>query len=230
MDSNRKRRNQYMLSKTKIIIVDDHLMFREGIKLLIETEGMGHVIAEADNGQELLCLLENQNPDLVLMDIEMPVMGGLEATIKAMIIKPKLKILVLTMLGNKDTYTNMINAGVMGFVLKTSGKQELEKAIKTVIGGEGYFSSELLHSIIVNFGKQKSGITNSTLIDTEFTNRELEILEYLCKGFTVSEIAEKLFRSIKTIEANRSTLLHKTNTKNTINLVLFALKNKLVEF
>ncbi|HZK94228.1 MAG TPA: response regulator transcription factor, partial [Prolixibacteraceae bacterium] len=168
-----------MYSNTKIILVDDHLMFREGIKLLIETEGMGHVIAEVDNGQELLCLLENQNPDLVLMDIEMPVMGGLEATIKAMIIKPKLKILVLTMLGNKDTYTNMINAGVMGFVLKTSGKQELEKAIKTVIGGEGYFSSELLHSIIVNFGKQKSGITNSTLIDTEFTNRELEILEYL---------------------------------------------------
>jgi len=219
-----------MYSNTKIIIVDDHLMFREGIKLLIETEGMGKVIAEADNGQELLDLLEKYNPDLVLMDIEMPVMGGLAATIAAIAIKPDLKILVLTMLGNKDNYTSMINAGVMGFVLKTSGKQELEKAIKTVIGGESYFSNELLRSIIVNFGKQPTALPNSTSSETELTDRELEVLQSLCKGLTATEIAGKLFRSIKTIEAHRSKLLQKTNTKNTINLVLFAIKNKLVEF
>jgi len=219
-----------MYSNSKIIIVDDHLMFREGIKLLIETEGMGKVIAEADNGQDFLRLLENNNPDLVLMDIEMPVMGGLEATIKALIMKPGLKILVLTMLGNKDNYTAMINAGVLGFVLKTSGKKELEKAIKTVIGGESYFSNELLRSIIVDFGKQSSAVTNLSGIDKDFTDRELEILQYLCLGLTATEIAGKLFRSIKTIEAHRSKLLQKTNTKNTINLVLFAIKNKLVKF
>ena len=219
-----------MYSNTKIIIVDDHLMFREGIKLLIETEGMGKVIAEAENGQEFLHLLENNHPDLVLMDIEMPVMGGLEATIKAIAKNPDLKILVLTMLGNKDNYTSMINAGVMGFVLKTSGKQELEKAIKTVIGGESYFSNELLRSIIVNFGKQQSAHVSTSGLGSEFTDRELEILQYLCKGLTATEIAEKLFRSIKTVEAYRSKLLQKTNTRNTINLVLFAIKNKLVDF
>ena len=218
-----------MYSNTKIIIVDDHLMFREGIKLLIETEGMGKVIAEADNGLEFLHLLENHYPDLVLMDIEMPVMGGLAATIAAIAIRPDLKILVLTMLGNKDNYTSMINAGVMGFVLKTSGKQELEKAIKTVIGGESYFSNELLRSIIVNFGKHPTTLPNSTSSETELTDRELEVLQYLCKGFTATEIAGKLFRSIKTIEAHRSKLLQKTNTRNTINLVLFAIRNKLVE-
>jgi len=218
-----------MYRNTKIIIVDDHLMFREGIKLLIETEGMGKVIAEADNGQEFLHLLENHNPDLVLMDIEMPVMSGLAATIAAIAIRPDLKILALTMLGNKDNYTSMINAGVMGFVLKTSGKQELEKAIKTVIGGESYFSNELLRSIIVNFGKHPTALPNSTSSETELTDRELEVLQYLCKGLTATEIAGKLFRSIKTIEAHRSKLLQKTNTRNTINLVLFAIRNKLVE-
>jgi len=218
-----------MYRNTKIIIVDDHLMFREGIKLLIETEGMGKVIAEADNGQEFLHLLENHNPDLVLMDIEMPVMSGLAATIAAIAIRPDLKILALTMLGNKDNYTSMINAGVMGFVLKTSGKQELEKAIKTVIGGESYFSNELLRSIIVNFGKHPTALPNSTSSKTELTDRELEVLQYLCKGLTATEIAGKLFRSIKTIEAHRSKLLQKTNTRNTINLVLFAIRNKLVE-
>ena len=218
-----------MYSNTKIIIVDDHLMFREGIKLLIETEGMGKVIAEADNGQEFLLLLENHHPDLVLMDIEMPVMGGLDATIAAIAIRPDLKILVLTMLGNKENYTSMINAGVMGFVLKTSGKQELEKAIKTVIGGDSYFSNELLRSIIVNFGKHPTTLPNSTGFGSEMTDRELEVLQYLCKGLTATEIAGKLFRSIKTIEAHRSKLLQKTNTRNTINLVLFAIRNKLVE-
>ena len=215
--------------KTKIIIVDDHSLFREGMKLLIEMEGIGQVIAEADNGQVFMDLLENQNPDLVLMDIEMPVMGGLEACIKAKVIRPDLKILVLTMLSEKDHYTEMINAGAMGFIVKTSGKQELEKAIKTVIEGESYFSNELLRQIILNMGKTQPIELNFACNDVEFSQRELEILHYFCEGLTANEIAEKLFRSIKTIEAHRSKLLEKTNTRNTINLVLYAIKNKLVE-
>jgi len=218
-----------MYSKTKIIIVDDHSMFREGMKLLIETEGMGEVIAEAENGQEFLLLLERYNPDLVLMDIEMPVMGGLEATTKAIAMRPNLKILVLTMLCKKNNYTDMINAGAIGFVLKTSGKQELEKAIKTVIGGDSYFSNELLRTIIANFGKQTSATGNSSVNDINLTDREFEVLQCLCTGLTVSEIATKLFRSIKTIEAHRSKLLQKTNAKNTINLVLYAIKRNIVD-
>jgi DNA-binding NarL/FixJ family response regulator len=217
-----------MESSTKIIIVDDHPLFREGMRLLVEKENMGEVIAEAENGQVFLDLLEYHNPDLVLMDIEMPVMNGLEATIKARTFKPDLKILVLTMLGEKENYTSMIQAGAMGFVLKTSGKQELQRAIKTVNEGECYFSNELLRKIILNSGKQPFA-GSSTDIEIEFTSRELEVLEYLCKGLTVAEIADKLYRSIKTIEAHRSKLLQKTNTKNTINLVLFAIKNKLVD-
>ena len=213
---------------TKIIIVDDHIMFREGIKLLIETEGMGKVIAEAENGQVFLKLIEDLDPDLVLMDIEMPVMDGMEATIKALAIKPHLKILALTMLSHKNSYTGMINAGALGFVLKSSGKQELEKAIRTVTGGESYFSNELLRQIIKNMGDQFSSPVFLMRPEVEFTERELEVLRCFSEGQTASEIADKLCRSIKTIEAHRSKLLQKTNTKNTINLVLYAIKNKLV--
>jgi DNA-binding NarL/FixJ family response regulator len=131
-----------MNKNLKIIIVDDHALFREGLKLLIEEEEIGEVIAEAENGQVFLDLLAENTPDLVLMDIEMPVVNGLQATIKAMAVRPGLKILALTQAYNKDKYTNMLNAGVMGIVLKNSGKHELETAIKTVIAGNRYYQNE----------------------------------------------------------------------------------------
>ncbi|HEY5591986.1 MAG TPA: response regulator transcription factor [Paludibacter sp.] len=143
-----------MNRKAKIVIVDDHEMFREGMKLFIETEGIGEVVAEAENGQQFLDILENHMPDLVIMDIEMPVMGGLEATTKAIAIRSYLKILVLTLHCRKEDCNDLINAGVMGFVLKTSGKQELEKAIKTVIAGNKYFSDEQSNNIKINLLRQ----------------------------------------------------------------------------
>jgi len=122
-----------MYNNAKIIIVDDNPLFREVLKLLIEMEEIGKVIAEAENGQELLDLLEIYNPDLVILDIEMPVMGGLEAAQKAIVKMPGLNILVVTQAYGKETRQAMLNAGVNGFVLKTSGKRELEKAIKTLL-------------------------------------------------------------------------------------------------
>lgn len=214
----------------KIIIVDDHSLFREGIKLLIENEGFGKVIAEAENGQVFLDLISTHKPDLVIMDIEMPVMGGFEATKKALKIQPDLKILVLSMLSGKTNYFDMINAGAMGFVLKTSGKQEFEKAINAIMNGESYFSNELLREIIVNIKvENEPSVVKSDSKTENLTTREKEILHFFCKGLTVSEMATKLFLSAKTIEAHRSALLKKTNSKNTINLILFAIKNKLVE-
>jgi len=218
-----------MSSTTKIILVDDHLLFREGIKLLIETEGMGVVIAEAPNGMVFLDMFEPLDPDLVLMDIEMPVMGGIEATAKAIAMKPALKILLVTMLDMSNDYAKLVNTGAMGCVLKSAGKQELENAIKTVISGESYFSNELLRKIIFDFSKQKPVSSDNLSLGNEFTEREFEVLKHLCEGLSTTEIAEKINRSIKTVEAHRTKLLQKTETRNTINLVLFAIKNKLVE-
>ena len=128
-----------MSENAEIILVDDNAFFRESLKFLIEMEGIGEVVAEAENGREFIDLLDKYNPDLVILDIEMPVMDGFEATRKAMAKKPDIKILVLTMTYSKEKSTVLADSGVMGFVLKTSGKKVLEKAIRTLIGGVSYF-------------------------------------------------------------------------------------------
>jgi len=213
----------------KIILVDDHALFREGLKLLIEGEQIGTVVAEAPNGKVFIELLTTHTPDLVIMDIEMPVMGGLEAIRRARKIQPCLKILVLTILSEKDNYFDMVNAGAMGFVQKAAGKKNLEKAIKTLIGGECFLCTELLRQIVVNLEVTQQSAPKSLMnADCQFTQNELEVLRYLCLGFTVSQIAEKIFRTVKAVEARRSLLLKKTNTPDTINLILYAIKNKLV--
>ncbi|MFT3753059.1 MAG: response regulator transcription factor [Paludibacter sp.] len=215
----------------KIIIVDDHALFREGIKVLIDTENIGEVIGEAENGKVFLDLLKEQKPDLVMMDIEMPVMGGFEAIQKAMLIQPDIKVLVLTMLSDRNNYHNMINAGAMGYMLKSSDKAEFAKAVKAVMDGELYFSNELIRMIIMDmdFPVSNHNHEKHTENDSELTVREREVLSLFCQGLTVSEIAGTLFLSPKTVEAHRSALIKKTNTKNTINLILHAIKNKMVK-
>ena len=213
----------------KIIVVDDHSLFREGIKLLIENEQLGQVVAEAENGKAFLELLQTHTPDLVIMDIEMPVMGGLEAIRKGLAINPKLKFLVLTMLNDKTNYTDIVYAGAMGFVLKTAGKSEFERAINSIVNGESYFSAEILRQLLLNTPTETNEKLLSDNKNNDLTEREQEVLQLLCKGLSVSEVAEKVFLSVKTIEAHRSVLLRKTKTRNTINLILHAIKNKMVE-
>ena len=160
----------------KAIIVDDHKMFRNGIKLMIETEKIATVIAEAENGQQFLDLLDNHKPDIVLMDIDMPEMNGIIATKKALEKYPDMKILAISMFGNEKSYTKMLNAGAKGFLLKKSGMSELIKGIKEVSEGECYFSNELLRRIVVNIGKPKKRGLDSETAPT-LTDREMEILQ-----------------------------------------------------
>jgi DNA-binding NarL/FixJ family response regulator len=131
--------------KYKIIIVDDHDMFREGVKVLLGKSQKVEFIGEASNGEEFLRTLGNKQPDVVLMDISMPVMDGIEATRQAMHQNPNLKILALSMFGEEEYYYKMIQAGVHGFVMKSSGINELEHAIEEVARGASFFSPELLN-------------------------------------------------------------------------------------
>ena len=209
-----------------LIIVDDHLIFRQGLKSLINLENIATVIGEASNGIEFLELLSKLKPDLVLMDIDMPHMNGMEATKKALEMLPDLKIIAFTMFGDEEYYYKMIDLGVKGFILKSSGINELEKAIEDVMNGESYFSNELLRKIINNLGRNGA----KKPIDTgRITPREMEVLQHICLGFNNEEIAQKLFISAKTIKSHRSNLLEKTNCKNTPSLILFAVKHKLIE-
>jgi len=143
--------------KPTIILVDDHLIFRQGLKSLITFENIGTVVGEASDGKEFLKLLSIPTPDLVIMDIDMPNMNGMEATQKALEMFPNLKIIVFSMFGDKEYYIKMIDLGVKGFILKSSGITELEQAIYDVMVGKSYYSNELPRKTINKLG-QKNGI------------------------------------------------------------------------
>ncbi len=128
-----------MTKSANIILVDDNVFFRQSLKLFIELEGIGEVVAEANNGKMFLDLLEKSNPDLIILDLEMPVMNGFEASKKAVEVKPGLKILVLTMSFAKYNYMVLLENRIKGLILKSSGKDVLEKAIRTVLAGESFF-------------------------------------------------------------------------------------------
>jgi DNA-binding NarL/FixJ family response regulator len=214
------------VKKPDIIIVDDHLIFRQGLKSLLAVENIATVIGEASNGKEFIELLSYLKPDIVLLDIDMPHMNGTEATQKALKLIPDLKIIVFTMFGDEEYYYKMIDLGVKGFILKSCGITELEKAIQDVMMGESYFSNELLRNIIRNFGRKN---VSKPIENIGLTTREMEVLQNVCLGLTNEEIAQKLFVSPKTVKSHRSKLLEKTHCKNTPGLILFAIKNKMVE-
>jgi len=214
------------IKKPTIIIVDDHLIFRQGLISILSSENVVTVLGEASNGLELIELLMNHKPDIVLMDIDMPHMNGIDATEKALELFPDLKIIAFTMFSDEDYYYKMIDRGVKGFILKTSGINELESAIHNVMMGESYFSNEILRKIISNFGRKKE---TKTVKNEGLTDREIEVLQQICLGLNTDEIAEKLFISPKTVKSHRSNLLEKTVSKNTPELIFFALRNKIIE-
>lgn len=211
----------------QIIIVDDHDLFREGVKFVLSRHPNFIIAGEAANGVDLLELLDRVEADLVLMDIDMPRMNGFEATEKALAKHPHLKIITLSMHGDQAHYLRMIEAGVKGFVLKDAGSSELVKAIEAVALGDNYFSQELLMNIILTKKQAPSGSALQQQLD--ISARELDVLELVCQACTNAQIAEKLFISPKTVEGHKARLMQKTGANNAVALVLFAIKNRLIE-
>ncbi len=211
--------------KYRIILVDDHTLFRNGLRILLNNFEKYQVIAEASNGKEFLDLLDTTPVDIVLLDIAMPEMDGIEAAQIALSKYPTLKIITLSMYGEEDYYFKMVSAGVKGFLLKNSDINEVHDALDSVIEGGSFFSQELLFNLVSSL---KSSAENGK-INTDLSERELEILLFICKGYSNLEIARKLFISKRTVDKHRANILAKTNCKNTANLVVFAIKNNLVE-
>jgi DNA-binding NarL/FixJ family response regulator len=211
----------------KVILVDDHKMFREGLKFaLSQMEGV-EVIGEASDGSQFLDVLKEKKPDVVLMDISMPKMDGVEATQNALKIDPEIKVITLSMFSDAEYYQKMVAAGTKGFLVKETGVDELHKAIKIVNEGGTYFSQQLLQNIIVNISNPVVKGSRNKVVD--LTRREEEVLELICKGYSNKEIADSLFISQKTVEGHKSNLMDKTQTKSAINLMLFAIKNQLID-
>lgn len=212
------------MKKYKLLIVDDHKMFRSGLRFILSDIPEIEIIGEAANGLELLEILKDNVVDIILMDINMPKMNGIEATSEALKIDPTLNIIVLSMHGEEAYYDQMIAAGVKGFLLKNSDVDELKLALHAIINGGTYFSQELLVSIL---DKKKSKALQNDLV--KFTQREMQVLKLICEGFSNVDIAKKLFISQRTVDRHRANLLSKTSCHNSISLVMYAIKNKIIE-
>jgi DNA-binding NarL/FixJ family response regulator len=218
-----------MQEKIKIILVDDHKMFREGLKFLLSKIKTIEVIAEAENGEQFIEKLKKTAPDLVLIDINMPIMNGIEATQIARSENPGLKVIALSMNGDESSYYQMIQAGANGFVLKQSGSDELEEAIQTVMNGNDFFSPELLKNIILNISASKKQEANNPMKNVIFTDREQETLQLICQGLSIKEIADKLFISPRTVEGHKARIMEKMGATNSSNLIIMAIKNKFIQ-
>jgi DNA-binding NarL/FixJ family response regulator len=212
------------MGKISIIIVDDHQLFRNGLKILLNAIPEFEVTAEASNGEEFLKLLKSTSADIALMDINMPELDGIEATRKGLIICPSINIIALSMYGEEEYYYKMVDAGAKGFLLKDSDISEVKEAILTVVRGGSYFSQELLYHVIQKIKHREHESKSANL-----SKREKEILLKICEGLSNQEIAETLFISKRTVDKHRANLLGKTNSKNTASLILFAIRNKLIE-
>ena len=207
-----------------IIIADDHRMFRESLRKILTMENVAEVIAEASTGKELLSLLETNEPTMVLMDIAMPIMDGIEATRKALEKQPDLKVLALSSFSDDKYYFSMLEAGAKGFVLKNAGINELQNAIMEVSKGGNWFSPDLIQKVIANFNA-KPKKSDSILL----SEREQDVLNYICLGFTNEQIAEKMNISFDTVKWHRANMFSKTKCTNTATLVMYAIRNKLIE-
>lgn len=207
--------------EVKIALVDDHALFRSGLRGLIDGRNGCRVIAEAGDGTEFLESAEAMCADVVFMDFSMPTMSGDKATILALERNPELKVICLSMFGDENYYTRMVEAGAKGFLMKDSSMEEVFAAIEAVVNGEEYFCDAIMHTISNALRRHE---------DTDaLSEREIDVLIGICRGLSTQEIAEELFISKRTVDAHRANILEKTGSKNTASLVVYAIKHQLVE-
>jgi two-component system response regulator DegU len=220
------------MKNIKVVLVDDHIIVRDGIKSTLRGEKNIKVIGEASNGIEALDRVKKLSPDVVIIDITMPEMNGIEAT--SIITKkyPDTRSLVLSMHDNEDYVLRSIEAGANGYLLKDTGKEEFIKAINAVARGEKYFSTSVSNILATGYlQKIKSRETGFTESDSEFgglTKREKGVLKLIVDGQSNREIADKLSISIRTIETHRANIMKKLKVKNAIELIKVAMDEKIV--
>lgn len=214
----------------KIVLIEDLPIVLEGIRVILNQVDDFEVIGEYRNGKAFIDQIHRINPDIVLTDIDMPVMNGVETTRNALKIYPLMKFVALSMYGDSKYYYDMIEAGARGFVLKQSSMEELETAIREVHAGDNFFSKTLLHEVLKSL--QQENKTQDIVNYSEpvkLKQRETELLQLICQGFTNKELAERMFVSIKTIESNKAQLMQKTGSRNNAGLIIWAIKNKIVK-
>jgi DNA-binding NarL/FixJ family response regulator len=209
----------------EVLLADDHSIVRAGLRRLIEDSGDMHVIAEAADGREALRLAAKEKPDVVVVDISMPGLDGLEVISRLHRESPELPILVLTMHEEGQYVVRAIEAGAMGYLTKQSAPEQLVNAIRKVLGGSRYLTDAAVEALALKVAKGKQG---QTALDA-LSMRELQVLRRLAMGHTNREIAKMYSISIKTVDTYRSRLLKKLDLRNNAELSRFAIQNRLVK-
>jgi DNA-binding NarL/FixJ family response regulator len=213
----------------KIAIAEDQRLFRACLIPILNDFEHLRVVLEASNGRELLQQMETaaEIPDVIIMDLSMPEMDGLETTQQVKTRFPSAKIIILSVHSEERHIVKMVGMGINGYLVKNSELEEVRLAIESVHSKGFYFNDAILKAIQTGMRRQKQ---KNFVIETSLTGREKEILQLICQELTTQEIAERLFISVRTVDGHRNNLLEKTGSRNTAGLVLYAIKNSLIEF
>ncbi len=217
------------MAKIKVVIADDHAVVREGIKMILSREPDIEIVGEASNGQEALELVGKGKPAVVVMDISMPEMGGIEATKRVKETWPKVNVLALTMHEDESYVFQLLKAGASGYVLKRGAAQDLVQAIRSAARGEAFLYPSVARSVLSDYLKRvESGEDERKRYDG-LTEREREILALIAEGLSNQEIAQKLYISIKTVQTHRTHIMEKLDLHNRAQLVRYAIRKGLIE-
>jgi two-component system response regulator DegU len=212
--------------KIKIAIADDHAIFRRGIVSLLQNNDDFEVISQAANGQELIDNLRKEQPHVILMDLQMPVLDGIRATQQIKKELSHIKIIIISMHDEAQFVSHLMELGANGYLLKDADPDEVENAIYTVHNEDYYYGAFLLkvmHNRMIN--KPVKKIVPFFSIQVELSEREIEVLQHICEGTTAPQIADKINLSPRTVEGHRNRIMEKTGTKNIAGLVAWAVRN-----
>lgn len=218
------------MKKIRILIVDDHQLIINGIKVMIESIEEFHIIGEANDGKEAIIRAAELKPDVIIMDISMPFLSGIEATKRILDELPNTKILALTQHEDNVYVMQMLNAGAYGYLLKNSRKEEFVEAIFNVSRGEKYFSKKISDLLLNNLFQNNKKETDENETKVSLTKREKEITKKITEEMSNQQIADNLNISLRTVETHRRNIMQKLNVKNAVSLVRYAVKNNLVSF
>lgn len=216
------------MSKIKIAIADDYKIFREGLKVGLSADENLEVVLEADNGEDLLKGLETTVPDIILMDLKMPIMDGMEATKEVRKKYPSVKVLVVSMYEDDKFIIHLMENGANGYLLKNTEPDEIRRSIYSV-HENGYYFNDLVNKALLKKLVLKNNLKPSFNQNIELTEREQEVLKLICEEKTAAEIAKEIFLSPRSVEGIRQRLIEKVGVRNSAGLVMFAVKNGIVD-
>jgi DNA-binding NarL/FixJ family response regulator len=213
----------------RLIIADDHVLYRAGVKNALSSKKNIKVIAEADNGSHLLNILKGIQPDVILLDIQMPIMDGITTLPEIKKLYPHIRVIMLTMMDDQSMITKLMELGANSYLTKTSDSEIIYEAIKTCYEQEFYFNSLTNKALLNNLRQKTPSSVKLQQEDATLSDKEITVLRLMCEEKSTREIAEAVDLSPRTIEAIRDKLKTKTGAKSTAGLIMFAVKNKLLE-